>query len=172
VVDPISQIPDPMAAPVSSRVQHPPKKRTVEPTLVLRNRQLDGLRAEVRRRQAAFKRQRFSSLFIWGLAGGAAVFGGAWLARGWDTPSAAADQGEATPAALNGQASRVSSVAASPAPRPTSASGTAAEPQPLEPAVSEPAAVTVAPNKPKASSKAPAARAPERPLSLDELPTK
>ena len=176
VVDPIAQVPDSIAPPPPSRVQRPQKRRTAESTLVLRTRQLDGLRAEVRRRQAAFQRRRYSSLIVWGLAGGAAVLAGALLARGWDDDRPAG----ASPSVLS--SARAVPVEGARANRPPDGSLPASAANPSANPSAEPAAGSSAASA--ASSTLPATKAgaakaaaskraaAKRPLSLDELPTK
>lgn len=172
VVDPIAQVPDSIAPPPPSRVQRPQKRRTAESTLVLRTRQLDGLRAEVRRRQAAFQRRRYSSLIVWGLAGGAAVLAGALLARGWDDDRPAG----ASPSVLS--SARAVPVEGARANRPPDVSVPASAANPsAEPAAGSSAASAASSTLP--ATKAGAAKAAaskraaaKRPLSLDELPTK
>ncbi len=154
-------------------MQRPQKRRTAESTLVLRTRQLDGLRAEVRRRQAAFQRRRYSSLIIWGLAGGAAVLAGALLARGWDedrppgpSPGVLSSARAEPTVAERARADSVSDVnVLPPAANP---SAQAAAPSGLAPAPASKLRVTKAATKPGAAKPAVA----KRPLSLDELPTK
>lgn len=81
VVDPISQIPP--SAPSHSSPFSSRRKRAAEPTVVLRLRQLDLLRAEARRLQWAALRRRWASFAIWAIAGAGAVWGGVILAQSW-----------------------------------------------------------------------------------------
>lgn len=59
----------------------PPRHRAQEPTLVLRDRQLDSLRAEVKKHRRAAERRQSLTTVLWGVAGGIAVLVGALLAR-------------------------------------------------------------------------------------------
>lgn len=68
-VDPRSQVP---------QGQHPlPRRQEVEPTMVLKGRKLDEMRAEVARQKIAYQRKKQRTLVLWALAGGGA------LAMGW-----------------------------------------------------------------------------------------
>ncbi len=68
--------------PVPSR-----RPRTQEPTLVLRQRQVDSLRAEVHKHRRAAERRQSLTMILWGLAGAVAVLVGALLARALTEPS-------------------------------------------------------------------------------------
>lgn len=59
----------------------PSRQRAQEPTLVLRDRQLDSLRAEVKRHRQAAERRQSLTMVLWGVAGGIAVLIGALMAR-------------------------------------------------------------------------------------------
>lgn len=71
VVDPVSQIPEPM--PRFSR-------EPVEKTEVLKGRRIDQLRAEVHRKRKEQQRRHHKRIALWGLAGAGAVLLGALLA--------------------------------------------------------------------------------------------
>jgi hypothetical protein len=73
VVDPLSQIPE----PVKARASAPVRRRVAEPTLVLGGRQLDQLRAEVRGQQLGAAQRSQRTLLYWGLAGAGALMLGA-----------------------------------------------------------------------------------------------
>lgn len=80
-----------MTPPSSGSIQvYPvtsPRPRTQEPTLVLRQRQVDSLRAEVHKHRRAAERRQSLSMILWGVAGGVAVLVGALLARALTEPS-------------------------------------------------------------------------------------
>lgn len=71
------------AAPRALPLRH----RAQEPTLVLRERQVDSLRAEVLRHKQAAERRQSLTMILWGVAGGIAVLVGALLARALTRPS-------------------------------------------------------------------------------------
>lgn len=188
VVDPVSQIP----APLSSKK---PSRRAAEPTLVLRERQLDQLRAEVRRRQSAFRLRRFSSVVLWIVAGAFAVAGGAFLARNWDSkastaqaeraavPSIAAVQSAPAAAAARVDSVAVTPVAAAPIAAPSvepAAPNGALDTTPLasSPSASDLGGRAAASRAPGATEAArptaapvPSSKALPSSLSLDDLPT-
>jgi hypothetical protein len=56
--------------------------RAQEPTLILRERQLDSVRAHVQRQKRSAKLKRYMGTVAWVIAGGFAVLVGAILARG------------------------------------------------------------------------------------------
>jgi hypothetical protein len=70
--------------PVASPSRRP---RAQEPTLVLRERQVDSLRAEVHKHRRAAERRQSLTMILWGLAGAVAVLVGALLARALTEPS-------------------------------------------------------------------------------------
>src|SRR5690606_6767509 len=93
VVDPISQIPEPLETRA---------RKGVEPTQILKGRRLDALRAEVAQRRRAHRRRQQRTLLWWAVAGAGALCLG-WLAGQAFTPSGAASpEGEAAmaPAAM------------------------------------------------------------------------
>jgi hypothetical protein len=57
-------------------------KRAQEPTLILRERQVDSIRAQVQRRRRSALLRRHVGTLLWVAAGGFAVLLGAFLARG------------------------------------------------------------------------------------------
>lgn len=69
VVDPVSQVPQP---PTSAA-----QRRAVEPTLVLKGRKLDEMRAQVAAQRSAHRRRKQMRLLTWAFAGGIA------LSLGW-----------------------------------------------------------------------------------------
>lgn len=175
VVDPVSQIPEALPSRPSSPRS---TRRGGETTLVLRDRKLDALRAEVKRRQTEFQRRRVSALVIWAAAGGIAVFVGATLARGWEGWTG--DQNEGALAAANPQAVEAPVAGGEPTPSALATTPTAS-------VISAPSAPVVhaEPQSPRALAEEPAdpQRATlksakvstsnqKRALSLDELPTK
>lgn len=68
-VEPSSQLPE---APAPF---HP--REVVEPTMVLKGRKLDEMRAAVARQKSGYRREKQKTLLLWALSGGAA------LAMGW-----------------------------------------------------------------------------------------
>jgi len=66
VVDPISQVPEGFGV-------RPAGKQVVEPTLVLKGRKLDQLRAEVARHRTAHQRKKQKALLLWAGAGALAL---------------------------------------------------------------------------------------------------
>lgn len=125
----------------------PSRHRAQEPTLVLRDRQLDSLRAEVKRHRQAAERRRSLTMVLWGIAGGIAVLIGALLARALTRPT-----GEQLGAAHPSTATR---------------SGTEQEPFMQERATPSGKSVVLR----QAVAKQSAQKDRRRALSLDELPT-
>jgi hypothetical protein len=130
-------------------------KRNQEPTLILRERQVDSVRAEVMRHRRAVRVKRYMGTAAWVLAGGLAVLLGAFLARGARTffePSIEAPPA-IPPVAPSGLA---------PAALPTPAPGTPVASSPL---ASTPLASTPAPTAQRAA-KAPSAPTRVSPAAL------
>lgn len=69
----------PGAAPLGAGTS---RRRAQEPTLILRERQLDSLRAQVLRHRRLARFKRHVGTLLWVAAGGLAVLVGAFLARG------------------------------------------------------------------------------------------
>ena len=108
VVDPLSQIPEPVRA---QRGQV--RKRPVEATVVLKGRQLDTLRqeAESLRRKSELRQKR--GVFLWGLGGAGAVVLGAVLAS---QLAAAPEDTAQTPEEADAMPAEAAPAAAAPAP--------------------------------------------------------
>jgi|GEM_PF-4228702 len=73
----------------------PGPKRAQEPTLILRERQVDSIRAQVQRRRRSAQVRKHVGTLLWVAAGGFAVLLGAFLARGvralWEPEASVSD---------------------------------------------------------------------------------
>lgn len=151
----------------------PPKKKTAEATLVLKQRRMDHLRAEVRKKQFAWRRQRYLTILLWGVLGAGSVIGGALLAEkltgSEDADTDAGDpasEGRASAPAQMGKAAAQSAEDSSPATKAAQASQRVSAQAPPAGA----AAASSAQERKGSAVQAKTQGSP-RTLSLDELPT-
>lgn len=103
VVDPISQIPEPIPSF---------RREPVEKTEVLTGRRIDQLRAEVHRKRKEQRRQQHRRIALWGFAGAGAVLFGALLAGLVFSGSSQAEDARSTrgpfpPAAIEAETTRL-----------------------------------------------------------------
>lgn len=127
VVDPVSQIPEPM--PRFSR-------EPVEKTEVLKGRRIDQLRAEVHRKRKEQRRRQHKRIALWGGAGAGAVLLGALLAglvfSGPDAVSAAGAASDQEPSSLDEPGSVALDESPSSVPGALRKQGSAAQPSVVE----------------------------------------
>jgi hypothetical protein len=159
---------------VQSSAPQGPRRKRDEATLVLRHRQLDSLRAEVRKQQKAQARERSLLFVFWGLAGGVAVMVGAFLARG--VTSSRTSEADRSPAAMPVSAPapeppRSAAPASVPLERSSGSVAPAAEARKV-PSGAEPSPEAELPPREAVSrSSAPSPSRKRAALSLDQLPT-
>lgn len=137
IVDPHSQVPERQDRPQRRR-----RRRTIEPTLVLKSRKLDQMRKDVERKRRQHARRQRRILAFWVLSGAAAVSVGALLAQsfggGSRGPRAAREiqlhGGPSVPRASSVKAAAQESEVVAPPPADTATPSDASEPRKEAPA--------------------------------------